>query len=150
MKPKIYADWTIYLLLYAWISLSSLADLLHPQGVKFGYYAALVAFHRTSLAWNALAILSAGLAVVSLWPVMVRAFSLHRSAQNFFKLILFVRIAADIGGHNYETLFLKPLWADKSITAALVILLAVSLHFPSYKALFDHAFDRKRKMPRPS
>lgn len=145
MKHVIRAAWISYFIFFLVTSLSYFIELVLPSGRTGSFYHSLIAFHRLNLVRYIFALLSSALAVVSLWPLFVRAFSLPRTAFRFFKLILVARIVADLGGHHYETLFLRSISENKTEIAATLVATAIIFVLPSYIALFEHAFDVKMK-----
>jgi hypothetical protein len=142
MKPVVRQLWKGYFFFSLWVSISDLIGLIYPRADSFTFYRTLMAFDPVNTFWYISALLASILAAVSLWPLYVRAFVAPRSAFGFFKFILAFRIAADLCGHRYEILFFKSAAVNNPLAAMVAVVIALALAFPSYKALYEHAFNK--------
>ena len=139
--------WKGYFFLWLWLSVGDFMGLISHRADTYLFYHTLMAFAPTMTFYYAAALCAAVLSVISLWPIYARAFAVPRSGFTFFKCVLALRLAADVCGHDYDVLFLRASAVNNMILAGLAVLVTLAIVLPSYKALFDHAFNVASRSP---
>ena len=129
-----------YFFLFAWISLGELSALLTARSEPFTYYHTLQAFYPPAGIFYHLAVIRSLLTIICLAPLFNYAFNRERNWAWFFKPLLYVRIFADLAGHNYEWQFLKTLFHTTPLMPLAALSVWVGMTFLSYKAHFLCAY----------
>lgn len=129
-----------YFILFTWLCLGELAALITPNSEVYIYYHALKAFYPPAGAFYHLALIRAVLTLICLAPLFNYAFNQKKDWAWFFKPLLFVRVIADLTGHNYEWQFIKTLYHTAMFTPLAALAVWGGISFLSYKAHFLCAF----------
>lgn len=133
----------IYVFVFAWLALGGLTALTSPESDAYMYYHVAMAFHKQSQWLYIGALISAGTTLLCVIPVFLQAFCIERFPRWPFKLLLFVRIMADIIGHNYEWQFIKSILINQQVPGIALIILIIVMIYPSYYGHMAYAFKKK-------
>jgi len=137
MKLPQNLTYKIYFLLFGWLCLGEFATLITPQADAFIYYNTLKILYPSASIFYILAIFRAVINLICLFPLFTYAFNKNIRWPWLLKLLLILRIIADISGHNYEWLFLKSLFYSSSVILPFASIgLYIAIYFLSYKAHF--------------
>ena len=117
---------------------------LWPDSIIYTYHHVLTAFHPRYYLIYCLHIASVFINLISLIPLYCYVFRKPSSLIGLWRLVFFIRILSEFFGHDYEYKLIKSLFFSDIPLALAILLLYILILIPSYIAVFQLAYGRKK------
>jgi hypothetical protein len=144
MFKKVNWVWTSYFVFYFFVSCLNLLYFFMPDSPVNMYYHVAMAFDFHFFGVYFLNLVAVVLTVTSLIPLYFYIFHVDFGDRRFWQCFFFFRLAFDVMGRNYESNLFKALFFENHSLGIKALLASIILTIPSYMALYDYAFGRKK------
>ncbi len=135
--------WKCYFFVFAWSTLGECAALFYTGSDTFIYYHIISAFLPNTHHLYGIAVITALIDSLCLFPLFGYAFNKQPRAQRFWQTFFLIRIIGEIGGKNYDHLYLSSVISSNTTTGIAATLFLILFLLPSYMGHYQYAFRPK-------
>lgn len=146
MKFIVKTAWIFYLCFYTSLLFGKSYSFFAPGEVQHFYYSIMRGFEP----FDTTTLVNAGqvcIDLVMLIPLYAFVLRTNIHSETFWKYCLFLKVIFDIAGNSYELNYLRAYYLDNTIYFTYVIFSIVLITAPSYVAIYQYIFHRKRLFP---